>query len=124
MTIPSKTFPQDGQITEHFNLSEFACNGKHCCDGAAPISFDLVASLEDLRNLVNGPIKVNSGFRCRKHNAAVGGAKFSTHMLGLAADLRTPQGLTPLKFANLARRVGFGKVIVYSWGIHVDVRTW
>lgn len=124
MTIPSKSFPQDGQITEHFNLSEFACKGRNCCGNVAPISFDLVLRLEDLRALVGKPLRVNCGFRCRRHNAAVGGATNSMHMLGQAADLATPDGLTAQRFANLARRCKFGKVILYSWGIHVDARTW
>jgi len=119
-----KDFAKTGQITEHFALSEFACKGRNCCGGAAPINFELVFLLEKLRVLVGGPLLINSGFRCKVHNARVGGAKFSTHMLGLAADLPTPRGLTPIKFANMARKAGMPNVIKYDWGIHCDVRSW
>lgn len=34
-----------------------------------------------------GPLHVNSGFRCGKVNAAVGGVPTSRHVLGLAADV-------------------------------------
>ena len=120
-----KTFPTTGRITEHFTLAEFACHGgAKCCGGAAPIKFELVEMLEELRARVGAPLKINSGFRCVRHNADVGGSKSSLHMLGMAADVATPTGWTPFKFAAAARAIGFGKVIKYDWGIHVDIRTW
>ena len=33
------------------------------------------------------PIRINSGFRCVRHNEEVGGAKSSRHLLGCAADI-------------------------------------
>ena len=43
--------------------------------------------LEPLRKEINQPIKVNSGFRSVKVNAAVGGVSTSAHCYGLAADI-------------------------------------
>jgi hypothetical protein len=34
-----------------------------------------------------GPVKVNSGYRCRELNAAIGGSKMSQHLDGEAADI-------------------------------------
>jgi uncharacterized protein YcbK (DUF882 family) len=35
------------------------------------------------------PIRITSGFRCFTHNAEVGGAPKSQHLLGIAADIIT-----------------------------------
>ena len=43
--------------------------------------------LEPLRVAMNEPIKIGSGFRSAKLNAAVGGVSNSQHMKGQAADL-------------------------------------
>lgn len=43
--------------------------------------------LDPLRELLNAPIKVSSGFRCNAVNTAVGGAKTSQHLKGKAADI-------------------------------------
>ncbi len=42
--------------------------------------------LEPARAIV-GPLRVNSGYRCRGLNAAIGGSRTSGHMDGLAADV-------------------------------------
>lgn len=43
--------------------------------------------LDPLRELYGKPIKINSGYRSPKVNAAIGGAKNSEHMTGCAADI-------------------------------------
>lgn len=45
--------------------------------------------LDPLREMWGKPIKVNSGYRCPKLNAAVGGSSQSSHMSGCAADITT-----------------------------------
>lgn len=45
--------------------------------------------LDPLREMWGKPIKVNSGYRCPKLNAAVGGSSQSSHMSGYAADITT-----------------------------------
>lgn len=44
--------------------------------------------LDPLREAWGGPINVTSGYRCPVLNKAVGGAKTSHHMQGMAADIR------------------------------------
>ena len=53
--------------------------------------------LEPARKVV-GPIIINSGFRCSRVNALVGGVKNSQHLLGQAADIRPRD---PTKFQQL-----------------------
>ena len=43
--------------------------------------------LEPLRQHFGKPIRINSGFRCKALNDAVGGAKNSYHTKGRAADI-------------------------------------
>ena len=47
----------------------------------------VVNVLDPLRELYGKPIKVNSGYRSPKVNAAVKGAKNSDHLYGYAADI-------------------------------------
>ena len=48
--------------------------------------------LDPLREAWGGPIIITSGYRCEGLNARVGGAKYSYHRLGMAADIRPANG--------------------------------
>lgn len=50
--------------------------------------------LEQVRALLNKPILVNSAFRSKPVNDAVGSKDTSQHRIGCAADIRVP-GMTP-----------------------------
>jgi len=57
--------------------------------------YRLAEFLEQVKSLLGGrPIMVNSAFRCKQVNDAVGSKDTSQHRLGCAADIRVP-GLTP-----------------------------
>ena len=43
--------------------------------------------LDPIREAWGEPIVVSSGYRCKQLNALVGGAKYSHHVLGCAADI-------------------------------------
>ena len=43
--------------------------------------------LDPIRKAWGEPIVVSSGYRCKQLNTLVGGAKYSHHMLGCAADI-------------------------------------
>jgi uncharacterized protein YcbK (DUF882 family) len=104
-----------GDLSEHFDRSEFAC---HHCGRLDFVSCELVAGLEELRSIVGRPIVIVSGYRCRVHNRAVGGAARSQHVLGRAADLQ-PRIATP----EQAKRAGFKGIGTRGpWVVHVDVR--
>ena len=85
----------------HFRPEEFECR---CCN-ERKIASGLIFWLEVLRRAANGAIVVNSGYRCTKRNHDVGGAPNSRHVIGCAADLRTPRNMTYEAFASLARRL-------------------
>jgi uncharacterized protein YcbK (DUF882 family) len=56
----------------------------------------LAGLLEDVKiALGNKPVMINSAFRCKQVNDAVGSKDTSQHRIGCAADIRIP-GLEPL----------------------------
>jgi uncharacterized protein YcbK (DUF882 family) len=115
-----------GDLSKDFSRSEFVCKGTDCCDGSAPVHPALVTGLQELRDKVGGPLAISSGFRCRRHNAAIGGAQDSQHTLGMAADVRVPEGWTAERLAALAETVAVfrdGGIGIYPTWVHVDVRT-
>ena len=75
---------------KHFSPKEFTC---HCCGNGLP-ALMLVLWLDMLRKAWGDVVLVNSGYRCPKHNAEVGGAKRSRHLLGCAADITTLNSTT------------------------------
>ena len=90
------------QLTKHFTLQEMTAS-----ETAARRGFDntpnatetanLVRTaelLEEVRALLGKPILVNSAFRSKQVNDAVGSRDTSQHRLGCAADIRVP-GMNP-----------------------------
>ena len=57
------------------------------------------------------------------HNRSVGGATYSQHIYGLAADLSI-YGVEPDKVAEYADTMlkNTGGIGIYNWGVHIDVR--
>jgi zinc D-Ala-D-Ala carboxypeptidase len=79
--------------------------------------------LEQVRTLLGKPILVNSAFRSKPVNDAVGSRDTSQHRLGCAADIRVP-GLTPKQVvqACIDANVPFDQIIEEfgSW-THISV---
>ena len=72
-----------------FSMNEFEC---HCgCRMPDSARANIVALVEHVldpaREQYGKPVCVNSGYRCARHNAAVGGVAGSQHMRGEAADI-------------------------------------
>lgn len=119
-------------ITDHFELTEFRCQGIDCaCHGAVLFDEELVRALEEFRAVAGGhPIRVLSAFRCDAHNEVVDGHPRSFHRVGRAVDVTSWLLRKDLeKWANtlgeiLENRLGIerGNVIWYKKRgfIHVD----
>ena len=73
--------------------------------------------LQPLRDAWGLPLHVNSGYRCPKLNAAVGGAATSQHTKGEAADIKAEH---PVKLAQLAYDLGlpYDQMIIYPTFVH------
>lgn len=69
--------------------------------------------LEQVKVVLGGkPIMINSAFRCKQVNDAVGSKDTSQHRIGCAADIRVP-GMTPDQVvkAVIASGIGYDQVI-------------
>ena len=111
----------------YFTMAEFKCKcGGRYCDGyPAEIDMSMVKIADEIRARIGKPISINSGLRCKTHNANVGGVSNSQHLYGNAADLGCPIGCTPAKMASIAEEIigDTGGIGTYSWGIHIDTRS-
>lgn len=116
----------DWKNIKHFKKSEFACKcgGRFCNGYPAEIDMNMVKIADTIRARIGKPIPINSGIRCKTHNANVGGVGNSQHLFGIAADLGKPAGVTPTQMAAIAEELmpNTGGIGVYSWGIHIDTR--
>lgn len=84
----------------------------------------LAVLLQQVKSAVGGrPVMINSGFRSKLVNDAVGSRDTSQHRLGCAADLRVP-GMTPREVieACIAAKVPFDQIILEfdSW-THISI---
>ena len=87
-------------MTPHFTLAELTVTDHRTLDNTPdPIALAnlqrLAEFLERVREVLGGkPVMVNSAYRSKAVNDAVGSKDTSQHRLGLAADFRVP-GMTP-----------------------------
>lgn len=81
------------------------------------------ALLEQVRSLINKPIIVNSAFRSKAVNDAVGSKDTSQHRIGCAADIRVP-GMTPKQVvqACIDANIPYDQIIEeFSSWTHISV---
>jgi len=87
-------------LSKHFTLDELTVTDHREFDNS-PTQVEisnlqrLAQLLEQVKETVGGkPIMINSAFRCKQVNDAVGSSDKSQHRKGCAADFRVP-GVTP-----------------------------
>jgi putative chitinase len=105
-------------LTEHFTLEELTHTDHRTLDNT-PNETELAniqrlaEFLEELKTVLGGkPIMVNSAFRSKAVNDAVGSKDTSQHRIGCAADIRVP-AMTPDQVvrAVIASGIGYDQVI-------------
>ena len=97
----------DIQVSANFKLREFQCR---CC-GTVKLCPKLLAKLQAVRDAWGGPLVITSGFRCSSRNKAVGGAKASFHLLGMAADIAASKNDQQV-LKEIAQKIGFSEIIL------------
>ena len=117
-----------GDITKNFSAIEFKCkDGSHVPDDLMDNVRLLCENLQVLRDELNRPIRVISGYRSPKYNRRIGGARRSQHMTAKAADIRV-SGMSPKEVRTVILRLikegrmMSGGVGLYTTFTHYDVR--
>ena len=124
MAIQAYSLSKEGykQLSPHFRVREFRCR-----DGSDPVFVDeeLVSILQKIREHFGKPLTITSGYRTPAHNKACGGAAYSQHLYGRAADFKIAL------FPGYAEQLlpGRGGIGVYppktgraeGW-VHIDTR--
>lgn len=112
---------------KYFAMKEFECKDR-CempVEAQTNIKALVEAVLDPVRERFGKPIYVNSGYRCPRHNAAVGGVSASQHLKGEAADVRPVQG-SGFTVQDLARVIvangRWDQMILYPTFVHVSWR--
>lgn len=108
------------QLTKNFWSGEIHCQGVGCCTESV-ISKRIMELAQVIRDDLGEPLGIGgsdgSGYRCKKHNAAVGGASKSLHLISDAVDLHYKD---PAKLKTVVlRHLTDGEVGLYKWGCHV-----
>jgi zinc D-Ala-D-Ala carboxypeptidase len=108
----------------NFSPAEIACRGT----GKLLVNGTALDKLQALRDRLGKPLIVLSAYRSPEHNRAVGGAKASKHMEGIAFDIAMANH-DPEAFEEAARAVGFQGFGFYprSGFMHIDLgpaRSW
>lgn len=114
---------------KYFKMEEFRCR---CCGGLPPDAQENIralveAVLDPARERYGGPVTVNSGYRCAKHNREVGGVSASQHLRGEAADITVVNSEKIIDKSELARlkqiiidNGRFDQLIDYGTFLHVS----
>ena len=119
------------QLTPNFTLEELTASGT-----AARLGIDntpnaveisnlrrLAYMLQELRNMFDAPIFINSGFRNKELNQAVGSSSSSQHLKACAADIRV-SGYTPREAVRkiIDSGISYDQVICeYDSWVHISV---
>ncbi len=83
------------KLTENFSLHEFKCrDGSVVPEEHMENVRELADNLQVLRDHIQRPIVIISGYRSPKYNRKIKGARRSQHMLAKAADIIV-SGMTP-----------------------------
>ena len=119
------------QLTPNFTLEELTASAT-----AARLGIDntpnaveisnlrrLAYMLQELRNMFGVPIFINSGFRNKELNQAVGSSSSSQHLKACAADIRV-SGYTPREAVRkiIDSGISYDQVICeYDSWVHISV---
>ena len=100
-------------LSQHFTLEELTHTDHRQFDNTPNTDelanlTRLAKFLEQVKTALGGkPVMINSAFRCKQVNDAVGSKDTSQHRIGCAADIRVP-GMTPDEVVKAVMVAGLG----------------
>lgn len=115
--------PADAWRWPNFTPRELACKGS----GALLVDEGALDRLQEVRQRIGRPLRINSAYRSEAHNRAEGGSPTSLHKLGRAFDVALSTGVSRERLTAMAKAAGFTGIGQYDSFVHVDTgpaRTW
>ena len=110
---------------KYFNYEEFDSpdeigSGLPTTDGGK-MNVNFLHKLDEARAISGVPYKITSGYRTSKHNAKVGGRVGSSHLKGVAVDIKCNNSSDRARILKGLFTVGLGRRVgIASNFIHVD----
>jgi hypothetical protein len=100
-----------------FTSDEFKCK---CGCG-----LDITEKLKNMLTIARGraavPFIINSGARCESHNMKEGGSKTSSHLKGLAVDIKSLDSGHRARVIKALIESGFNRLGIATTFIHADI---
>jgi len=115
------------KITNNFSLEEFECKcGCKMPEFVKKNIIELAENLQVIRDVV-GKLDLTNAYRCKEHNADVGGATNSQHLKGKAADVKSKE-YDVLEVSKIieglikSEKIEQGGIGIYNTFTHYDIR--
>lgn len=111
---------------QYFKHEEFACP---TLDGSGNMmNYAFLEKLDDARGLAEIPFVITSGYRTKEYNEDLIRRKYkasrnSSHLKGLAADIKCNTSRERWIIINSLMLVGFSRIGIADTFIHVDLDT-
>lgn len=122
VSVKAYSLAKDGnkKLSDNFRVKEFACEDGSDVIFIAPA---LVTILQKVRTHFGKAVTINSAYRTPTHNKKVGGAAYSQHLYGTAADI-VVKGVAPKTVAAYVEKLmpKKGGIGIYGTFVHCDVR--
>lgn len=81
----------------------------------------LIDMLIEARSKANIPFIINSGYRTKEYNKRIGGVKNSSHLKGLAVDIKCVDSRSRSLILNALISAGFNRIGIAKTFIHCDI---
>jgi len=104
---------------KHFKPSEFNCKCG-CGQGADKMNEQFITALDMTRKESGVAFVISSGYRCKKHNAFVGGVEDSAHTTGFAVDIATFGSEHRMRVMKAVMKY-FNRIGIHKSFVHVDM---
>lgn len=106
------------QFNKFFNSKEF--DSPDVLYSGVRMNNDFIHKLSIARVLADIPFIINSGYRTQSHNEKIGGAVYSSHLKGLACDIRVTNDYQRFVITKSLLEAGFTRIGIAPTFIHVD----
>jgi len=85
------------------------------------MNVNFLAKLDEAREIAEIPFIINSAYRTKEHNKKIGGKPNSSHLIGLAVDIKAIDSRTRFLVLQALISVGFNRIGIADTFIHVDL---